>query len=335
MIDLQIELPDTPRIPRLVFRAFDPGRDYEGFVAVLREANVADGVDWLPNVETVRHDHAHTDEFDPRRDILVAEVDGALIAAAQADVRTRDGGATHEIEGWVVPAWRRRGIGSAMLGWTERRAAEVARVDGRRGQRALVAWPDEQQVGAVALYERASYRIVRYGFQMSRDLREPIPDLGLPAGLEIRPVVAADHRRIWDADVEAFLDHWDPAIRTEANFERWFTSPELDTSLWRVAWDGDEVAGSVMNFIYADENEALGVRRGWLEHVSVRRPWRRRGVAAALIAESLRVLRDVGLDEGGLGVDADNPNGALHLYESLGFVPVRTGVSYRKEFAID
>src|SRR5215212_5914733 len=104
MIELQVDLPDAPRIPRLVFRAFDPGRDYDGFVAVLREANVADGVDWLPNVETVRHDHAHTDEFDPRRDILVAEVDGVLMAAAQVDVRTRDEGATLEIEGCVVRA---------------------------------------------------------------------------------------------------------------------------------------------------------------------------------------------------------------------------------------
>jgi ribosomal protein S18 acetylase RimI-like enzyme len=85
-----------------------------------------------------------------------------------------------------------------------------------------------------------------------------------------------------------------------------------------------------MNFVFPEENERLGVARGWLQHVSVRRPWRRRGLAAALIAESLRALRDRGLAEAALGVDAENTTGALRLYESLGFRRHRTGVSFRK-----
>ena len=130
--------------------------------------------------------------------------------------------------------------------------------------------------------------------------------------------------------MEAFRDHWDAGERTEADFEGWFASPELDTSLWRVAWDGDEVAGSVMNFIYPAENETLGERRGWLDHVSVRRPWRRRGLASALIAESMRAIAEAGMRDAALGVDAENPTGALRVYETLGFRRTRTGVSYRK-----
>jgi GNAT superfamily N-acetyltransferase len=72
--------------------------------------------------------------------------------------------------------------------------------------------------------------------------------------------------------------------------------------MWRVAWDGDEVAGVVMNAIYHEENEQLGVRRGWLEHVSVRRPWRGRGLAKALCTASFAVLRERGTDEAWLGV---------------------------------
>jgi len=143
-------------------------------------------------------------------------------------------------------------------------------------------------------------------------------------------VVEADHRRIWEADTEAFRDHNDAAVRTEQDFERWFTMPDLDTSLWRVAWDGTEVAGSVMPFIFSEENEKLGLSRGWLEHISVRRPWRKRGVARALIADSMRTLRDMGLAEAALGVDSKNPTGALQLYESLGFRRHRTGISHRK-----
>jgi GNAT superfamily N-acetyltransferase len=100
--------------------------------------------------------------------------------------------------------------------------------------------------------------------------------------------------------------------------------------MWQVAWDGDQVAGSVVNGIYAHENAQLGLDIGWLDHVSVRRPWRRRGLASALIARSLLVLRDRGMAIAALGVDADNPTGALGVYERLGFKPHQTWVTYRK-----
>jgi mycothiol synthase len=333
MITSPVQLRDAPAIVGLVFRPFDPARDYPALVELIRTAHLEDGIDYLPTIENLRVDFEHTPEFDPRRDVLLAEVDGQLVAAALTDVRTRDGIGVHQLEGWVRPASRRRGLGRALLHWTERRAEEVARVDGRDGERALAAWPDETQAGAVALYESEGYRIVRYGFLMIRDLAEPIRDLPLPAGLEIRPVRPADHRAIWDADVEAFRDHWGRAERTEMDFERWFASPELDTERWQVAWDGDEVAGSVMTFVYPTENEVLGFARGWLEHISVRRPWRRRGLASALIARSLHDLRERGLSEAALGVDAENTSGALRVYEAIGFRRVRTDVGYRKAFS--
>jgi mycothiol synthase len=334
MIETRIELAGSPSIPGLRFRMFDPERDYQAVVDLIREANEADRVDYIPTVENLRIEHEHGGEFDPRRDLILAEVEGELVAAAETSVKTRDGIGDHYQEGWVRPAWRRRGLGRALLHWTQRRAAEVARVDGRPAGRVLSAWPDEEQIGATRLYETEGYRIVRYGFQMIRDLGDPIPDAPLPVGLELRPVVESDHRRIWDADAEAFRDHWNAGERTEADYESWFATPELDTNLWRVAWDGNEVAGSVMAFIWGDENEALGLERGWLEHISVRRPWRRRGLASALIAESLQALRAAGMREAALGVDAENVSGALRVYEAMGFRRTRTGVAYRKEFRV-
>jgi mycothiol synthase len=335
MIDTTIQLPDAPAIPGLRFRTFDPGRDYPALVDLMRETHLADGIEWIPTLDAVQHDLEHRPEYDPRRDVLLAEVDGELVAAASTDVRTRAGIGHHQVEGWVRVAWRRRGLGRALLGWTERRAAEVARVDGRPPQRMLATWPDQDMTGALALYEGAGYRRVRYGFMMVRDLAEPIPDRALPAGLEVRPVVEADHRRIWDADEEAFLDHWEPAERHEDDFIARFASPEVDTALWEVAWDGDEVAGSVLNYIFPIDNEQLGIARGWLEHISVRRPWRRRGLASALIVRSLHLLRERGMTQAALGVDAENPSGALGLYESLGFRAYRTGLTYRKAFTVE
>jgi mycothiol synthase len=108
--------------------------------------------------------------------------------------------------------------------------------------------------------------------------------------------------------------------------------PDLDTALWSVAWDGDEVVGSVQGMIWKTENETLSVRRGWLERISVRRPWRRNGVARALIVDALRRLRDADMDEAMLGVDSQNPTGALQLYESLGFEVKDRGTTYRKDW---
>ena len=335
MIDTEVQLSGAPGISGLRARMFDPGRDYASFVELVRAANLADGLEWIPTVDGLKNDHRHTAEFDPRRDLVLVEVDDRLVGAAETNVRTRDGEAVHHIDGWVTPEWRRRGIGRALLDWTERRAREVARVDGRTGPRALTAWPDTLQTGAVALYEAAGFEIIRYGFLMTRDLAQPIASRPLPDGLAIRPVEPADHRRIWDADVEAFRDHWGRAERTEADYEHWYAMPELDTSLWRVAWDGDEVAGSVMTFVYPEENEELGLRRGWLEHVSVRRPWRRRGLASALITEAMRGLAAAGLAEAALGVDAENLSGALRVYESLGFERARTACCYRRRFSAE
>jgi mycothiol synthase len=330
MIETRIRLPDVPPIEGLVVRAFDPTRDYPPFAALIGAANRADGVDELPTAEGVQVDYEHLPEFDPRRDVIVAEVEGDMVAAAETNVRTRDGVGVHYVEGWVRPDHRRRGLGRALLHWTERRAAEVAQVDGRTGERVLLAWPDDTQVGAIALYEREGYEIARYGFTMLRDLTMPIAERPLPDGLEVRPVRADDHRRIWEADVEAFQDHWGHAEPTETDYERWYAIPELDTSLWQVAWDGDEVAGSVMTFVYREENDTLGIARGWLEHISVRRPWRRRGLASALIARAMLDLRARGLTEAALGVDAENLTGALRVYEALGFRRARTGIGYRK-----
>lgn len=178
----------------------------------------------------------------------------------------------------------------------------------------------ETEPGFQAILEAAGLVPIRWIFLMRRPTLDDIPDAPLPEGLELQPVEPDQHRAILLADAEAFRDHWEPRDFTEASFRALFGKEELTTDLWVVAWDGDEVAGSVQTWIWLHENERLGVRRGWLESISVRRPWRRRGLARAMTAEALRRLKSAGMEEAMLGVDADNPTGALGLYEGLGFL---------------
>jgi mycothiol synthase len=241
----------------------------------------------------------------------------------------------HRVEVWVHPDHRRRGHGTRLLAWVEGRARRSAAEQGRPDRPHQFGSSGTDTVAAIGAFAAAmGYTPYRYHFEMRRPLADPIREAPLPKGLEVRPVTPEQHRAIWEADEEAFRDHWDHAAPVEGDFERFFGDPDLDPSMWQVAWDGDEVAGLVLNTIYRHENEMEGVKVGWLDSVATRRPWRKRGLSSALIARSLQVLRDRGMEVAGLGVDAENPSGALGLYESFGFRPIRKHVFYRKPFEV-
>lgn len=317
-------------IPGPGVRAFDPEHDYGPVAAFLRETNQADGTDWLPSEAVLRDEWGPTLRHDPSTDALVAEADGRIVAIADTAWRIRGPLVSHEIYPVVRPDMRRRGLGRELLRWAESRAREIATASGDARPHVLDGFFETHVAGVAEFATAAGYAPHAYGFLMRRRLDEPIPDAPLPPGLEIRPVRPQDHRAIWDADIEAFLDHPEPAERDESDFASWFAQPGIDTDLWRVAWAGDEVAGSAMTLVATEENELLGVRRAWIEHVSVRRPWRRRGLASALIVEAIRALREGGLEEVVLGVHGENPTGALGLYEQLGFSVYRRWQLWRK-----
>lgn len=52
--------------------------------------------------------------------------------------------------------------------------------------------------------------------------------------------------------------------------------------------------------------------------------------SAALIARSYMVLKEQGMTEAALGVDSENPSGARHLYEKMGFRVEKRVTFFRK-----
>ncbi len=332
-----VALAGPPAIPGLIARHLEPARDFPALAELLTVTNLHDSVDWLPTADALRHDWTNAPGMDPADDVLVAEVDGAMVGFAEHSWRIRGDSVFHHLGVVVRPDMRHRGLGRGLLAWAEgrvQRGLDAGSAGPADLPHVLAGWADLEVTEVAPFAAAAGYSVHGYGVMMTRSLADPIPDVALPDGLELRPVRPEDHRRIWDADTEAFQDHRDPTARTESDFKSWFTQPNLDTSLWQVAWDGDEVAGSVMNLVFPEENARLGVQRGWLEHVSVRRPWRKRGLASALMVRSMRILCDQGLDEAALGADAENLSGAVRLYESLGFRRVRTGAGYRKAIEV-
>lgn len=74
-----------------------------------------------------------------------------------------------------------------------------------------------------------------------------------------------------------------------------------------------------MNFVDPEENERLGRRQAWIGQIGVRRGWRKRGLATALLCESMRAFRAAGFEWAVLGVDAESLTGAVGVYERVGF----------------
>jgi mycothiol synthase len=299
--------------------------DWPAIADIVNAARRADGADEVRSAESLASEYA---SVDVERDLVMAIAGSRAVGFGSGQVLDRDGVLVGELTGAVHPDHRRRGIGTALLHRTRDRVAARMAVDDRPMPRELRSYALDSETGVVAMLAAEGFVPIRFGYEMRRFLTGTLPYHRLPQGLELRPVVEADLRRVFDANEEAFLDHWGHRPATEQDFREMCHGPEATPSLWCVAWDGDEVAGVVMNAIFADENEALGIRRGWLERVSVRRPWRGRGVAKALCSASLRVLRDQGMDEAWLGVDGSNPTGAVGLYEGLGFHVARGWKSY-------
>jgi mycothiol synthase len=290
---------------------------------------VADRENWLAHM---------TPAFDPSQDVVLAEVAGRLVGYAWVDWIDTSDGLLREfrVGGYVHPDWQGRGIGRTILAWQEARARAHPAAAATDRPLALGTWSSEANDRKIRLFTHAGYERVRSFFEMLRPNLDDIELPPMPDGLEVRPVGLdrASQRQFWDADVEAFADHWGGFDASDEAFEAWLTQPERDPALWVVGWDGDEIAGAVTNAIYAHENEAFGRERGWMDTVFVRRRWRRRGLAAALVARSFVRLREEGMTQAGLGVDSDNPSGAMALYGKAGFEIHRRSGAYRKPMEV-
>ena len=331
------ELDGAPDIPGLRFRHYRGEDDLPAMLAVIEGSRIADQNDWVETLDQIKMSYRHLVNCDPREDALLVELDGSLIGYSRVFW-------SDEAEGnrllchfaILLPEQRGRGIRRAMLRWNEARLSNVrlacAVQHPHDGPVLYQCFVSEAETHWRGLLEESGYQVVRYHYEMVRPDLEAIPDLPLPDGLEVRPVRPEQIPAIWEAAREAFHDHWgysEDEWREESyrHFAEW-AQDTMDT--WQIAWQDGQVAGMVQCFIDEDQNRLYGRKRGWTEGICVRRPWRRQGLAKALIARSLRLCRERGMDHAALGVDAENPNGAFRLYGAMGFQISKRHFIYRK-----
>jgi ribosomal protein S18 acetylase RimI-like enzyme len=324
----------SPPVGDVTFRFYRGEVDLEGMADVFNAAHRNAGVERVITIESIANMYRNLTNCDLATDLILAVQDSEVVGYRRAFwYVVEDGGErilTHV--GWVAPQVIPMGVGGVLVDWCERRLVEVAAEVPYDGPQWFMAWADEREDAALADLRDRGYALSEIYAEMKRSLSTPIDDHDLPAGVAIRPTTEADSRRVWEADDAAFRDHVGYSAGTEADYQQFVDDPNTDPALWRVAFSGDVIVGQVLNYVDEEENREFGRRRGWTESISTHRDWRGQGVARAVITESMRMFRDMGMDEVALGVHTTNPTGAYRLYEGLGYQVVARQFEYRKEF---
>lgn len=310
-------------------------RPYEAadFASVLSAIQAADAADGLHESTTAADLRFHLDNPTWRaQDAFVVEAAGqGVVAYAFALLRLTPTDVFYLTDAWLQPAFRRQGIGRALLQQQWQRvqalAAELARPV-TLGCRAFTT-----QTHALALLESFGLARARYFFEMRRALAEPAPAPVLPATLTLRTWRASeDGEAIWRALNEAFADHWNHAEMPFSEFQHRLASGHINPDASFVVWDGAEVAGGAMNDMGPAASQRRGDNHGWVSMLFVRRPWRHQGVGRGLLLASLRKAAALGHSGVGLNVDAENLTGAVRLYEGVGFRVAATRVTFQKTY---
>jgi ribosomal protein S18 acetylase RimI-like enzyme len=254
-------------------------------------------------------------EIDLERDARVVR-DGDQIVGYGL---VRERGERWCVEGYVHPDALGRGVGKLI-------ATELETDAGRGGARRVQNAVLEADSAARGLLESLGYESVRVFRELRIELEAPPPAPEWPDGLRAVPFdPERDALDFHAAHEEAFADHWG---NTPRDFEAWskihLRNERFDRTLWCVVRAGDEIAAGMIS-------TADTYGGGFVHSLFTRRPWRRRGVGAALLADSFRRLWERGERSVGLAVDAGSDTGAFRLYERAGMPPRLGWVAYEKQ----
>jgi ribosomal protein S18 acetylase RimI-like enzyme len=236
------------------------------------------------------------------------------------------------LDGAVHPRWRGRGVGTELVAWLVERGTAIARAFTDD----LPAWlelrADARDDARAALFAAHGFAELRHFLELRRDLAQPVPGAPLSPSVVLQQYTRERDEQLRHAHNDAFTDQWGSEVRDRSSWDKWFTgSRHFRADLSFTVLDGDDIAGYALSALYADDAPARGYTEAWTTNLGVRRPWRGRGIARALLTACLHAYRDAGMQYATLDVDSENPSGALALYRGLGYETVRDLVSWSKD----
>jgi mycothiol synthase len=245
---------------------------------------------------------------------VVVESGGAIVG--HLELERSDEPFEMHVLAFVHPRLWGRGLSAFLI----RRAEEVSRVSAapaRPGIRVFVSRFTANRPAA-RLFVALGYERARTFWMMQIRFEEPPPDPVVPDGIAIRTFrPGLDDAETHAALAEAFVDHWGSAF---PSFDEWRhreirgEGSGFDPTLWFLATEGEEVVGAAC----CRASSPRSVETAQVSEVAVRRPWRRRGVALALLHTAFAEFHRREIRAAELAVDALNPTGATALYERAG-----------------
>jgi mycothiol synthase len=176
------------------------------------------------------------------------------------------------------------------------------------------------------LFASSGYDLVRHSYRMRVELNGALSEPEWPDGISVRTMRDREERRFYDAHNASFTGTWMFHPEPYETWHHWFVEdPSFDPTLWFAAESGDDLAGIVIART-AEYEPGLG----WVRILGVLPEYRQRGLAQALLRHTFGEFARRGLDAVGLGVDAENPTGAVRVYERAGMHVERTNLLFEK-----
>lgn len=267
-------------------------------------AGIADGVSPLSEPFELRLRYGGPDALH-----LLARAGTMLVGYAQLH--------DDEAELVVHPAYRRRGVGRALLSAVLSAAPDALRM-----------WAHGDHPSATALGHPAEMRRYRVLWQFRRDLAEPVPEPVWPAGVRVRPFEPGVDEDAWlRVNARAFADHPEQGRWTRDDLLLREREPWFDPAGFLLAEDD---TGALVGFHWTKVHDEGPRPVGEVYVLGIDPSAQGGGLGAALTAAGLRYLRDGrGLDAVLLYVDEDNPR-AVALYRKLGFTQWVTDVAFHR-----
>ncbi|MCU0544703.1 MAG: GNAT family N-acetyltransferase [Oscillatoriaceae cyanobacterium Prado104] len=318
----------------LLARSYAGDRDLSAIADLINTCEAVDKLDEGTSISQLQEEF-DAPSLDKTRDLCLWEdASGKLIAFAQLSV-SELGEVGKVTDGWlwfhVRPDVRGGEVEATAIAWGEARMCQVAKERGTRVKfRSYVRAEDGDRI---SLLVNSGFQADRYFFRMARSLAEPIPEPQFPEGFLLREFPGEEHSEAWvEMFNQSFIDHWNHHDLTVEEFKYDLAKPyyRQDLDLIAVAAEGTFVAFCYCE-INPEENDRTGRNEGWIGVLGTRRGFRKIGLGRAMLLAGLQRLKAAGVGTAILGVDAENPWGALRLYESTGFHKIRNSISYVKD----
>jgi mycothiol synthase len=278
--------------------------DLPAVVAVMNaysKALVGAGDRTVEQVESIWHNPYNH----PDRDCFVSVApDGHIDGFSIADLLENP---SRAIGVYTVPPPNRE-AGQALI---EAAQAHFLRMAGDRAPLTMEWQISDQDTDGIALLEAEGYQNVRAFYTMRILLAEPIDAPPLPDGFTRRPFTPDQVEALYEAKTEIFRDHWGQGDMSLSEWQADIAQPDFDPTLWWVVLCGDDIAGMLLS-------RPHGPEAAWVGILGVKRAYRGRGLAHALLRQCFAEYQRRGWKRVSLGVDSDSLTNAVAVYRRAG-----------------